>query len=66
MFTRSISSQQLEILKRLKAAREAKEGDPSWIDELGEKPDRPTGDGVVAYMVPNRERKEEDDDVSNA
>lgn len=63
---RRFSSEQIEALKELKAAREAKEGDPSWIDELGEKPDRPTGDGVVAYMVPKRERKEEVDDVSSA
>jgi hypothetical protein len=63
---RSISSRQLQLLKKLKAQREAPEGDPTWVDELGEKPDRPTGDGVVAYMVPNRDRKEKGDDVSNA
>ncbi len=63
---RRISSQQIKILKELKAAREAKEGDPSWIDELGEKPDAPVGDGVVAYMVPKRDRKDKNDDVSSA
>ena len=59
------SDAQLKIMQKLKAARDRKEGDPTWVDELGEKPDAPVGEGVVVVMVPKRPRNEESDVVSS-
>ncbi len=54
------SKREIEILRRLKEAREKGEGDTSWIDELPELPDLSEKDSVLAIMRPkNSEGNEE-------
>lgn len=55
------SRKDVEGMKKLKAARNAKKGDTSWIDELPELPETPTGEGVVAVFIPKRGGKDESD-----
>lgn len=47
----SFSDAQIKALQELKDARDRKEGDPSWVDDLGEKPDAPVGDGGIGEGV---------------
>jgi hypothetical protein len=55
------SRKEVEGMKKLKAARDAKQGDTSWVDELPELPDTPTGEGIVAVMIPKRGGSNESD-----
>lgn len=51
------SRREVELMKKLKQAREAKKGDTAWIEELPELPESPTGEGMVAIMIPKRGEK---------
>ena len=65
MSKKHFTDAQIKALQELKAARDRKEGDPTWVDELGEKPDAPVGEDVVVIMIPKRARNEESDAVSS-
>ena len=64
MGTTWFSKREIEIMRRLKDAREKREGDTSWIDELPEMPDLSVKDSVLVIMRPKRESM--DSDESNA
>lgn len=64
MPTMRFSNAELEAAKKLKEAREGQgeKPDTSWVEDLADEPELPTGDQTTAIFIQKRSQQEEESD----